>query len=479
MRLILTLSLFVLAASVFIAGCKKSDPEKTDRLSTEKVITSFQLRPQENPGLRETINGVISGDTIVVPYSGSLAVSGLMPYITYNGAALSSGSGTRTDFTQPVVYTVKAEDGSMKEYDVFVTANKIVYIGSDDGNLYAIDAASGVQRWKFETGGAIRSSPTTAHGRVYVGSGDGSLYAIDSATGSLKWMYAFNYPVNCCPTVSGDAVYAYCKANLVALDTATGSVKWKYYTNDMGYSTQSPTVVNGKVYLSLFSGDFTIGAVDAVSGTPVWGYRAGAGFSNPAVVNGVVYAGDEVHKLMALDAATGAMKWQYSDRNLNGGTSPTVGAGKIFMPISDGTIYAIDSVAGTIQWKCVSIGYSGVGFQDATGITVGLWSSPMYANGLVFCGNNDGLNYAINAATGAVEWKYGEGVITRNSIATQATVANDVVYFGTTSGQVVALDAMSGKMKWEFQTKGGVFSGACVIGNDGLVRHPGTSGDTQ
>ncbi len=58
-------------------------------------------------------------------------------------------------------------------------------------------------------------------------------------------------------------------------------------------------------------------------------------------------------------------------------------------------------------------------------------------------------------------------------------IANSVVIFGTTYGKVLALDATSGSEIWTFQTNGGVYSGACVVGNDGKVWHSGESGETQ
>jgi outer membrane protein assembly factor BamB len=53
-----------------------------------------------------------------------------------------------------------------------------VYVGSDDGRLYAIDIATGQELWNFPTGDRITSSPAYANGTVYVGSYDGKLYAI-------------------------------------------------------------------------------------------------------------------------------------------------------------------------------------------------------------------------------------------------------------------------------------------------------------
>ncbi|OQP49027.1 hypothetical protein A4H97_29550 [Niastella yeongjuensis] len=448
--------------------------------STDKSIISFQLRPQENPGLSTTINGIITNDTITVPYSGPLPLSGLTPYVTYTGVRLSPNSGEKKDFTQPVFYNVTAEDGSIKEYRVSVVQNKLLYIGSDDGNLYAIDASTGVQCWKFSMGGSIRSSPTLAAGTVYVGSGNGYLYAVDSATGSLKWRHGFSQPVYSCPTVSGGSVFVYCAANLVSLDTATGNVNWQYYTNDLVNVVESPTVANGMVYVSTYLGSFSVGAINVTTGKLVWGYQSGGlGRSNPAVVNGVVYAGQEGYTVVALDAFNGAEKWHYYNREHGGSTSPTVAAGKVFSGDFDGSIYALDSATGALQWNFASNGIQYMGYQSATGITVGLWSSPVYANGIVFAGNNDGENYAINAATGRSAWIWYLDGLSANPAATQATVANGTVFFGTTGGQVMAMDAASGVVKWTFQTNRAVYSGACVVGIDGTVYHPGESGDTQ
>jgi outer membrane protein assembly factor BamB len=57
-------------------------------------------------------------------------------------------------------------------------AGDTVYVGSEDGYLYAVDAASGEKLWQFATGDKITSSPTVADGTVYIGSHDGKMYAI-------------------------------------------------------------------------------------------------------------------------------------------------------------------------------------------------------------------------------------------------------------------------------------------------------------
>ena len=64
-------------------------------------------------------------------------------------------------------------------------ANGVVYVGSDDKNLYAIDTVTGKEKWHFATGDHIYSSPSVANGVVYVGSNDKNLYAIGAIPVSL------------------------------------------------------------------------------------------------------------------------------------------------------------------------------------------------------------------------------------------------------------------------------------------------------
>ena len=56
-------------------------------------------------------------------------------------------------------------------------ANGVVYVGSDDSNVYALNASTGAKLWSYATGSPVDSSPAVANGMVYVGSDDGKVYA--------------------------------------------------------------------------------------------------------------------------------------------------------------------------------------------------------------------------------------------------------------------------------------------------------------
>ena len=89
--------------------------------------------------------------------------------------------------------------------------NGVVYIGSRDDHLYALNANTGVKLWSFTTGGEVIASPAVANGVVYIGeynenTNDGSMYALDARTGALLWNFDTGSNPNAVPVVSSPAV---------------------------------------------------------------------------------------------------------------------------------------------------------------------------------------------------------------------------------------------------------------------------------
>jgi outer membrane protein assembly factor BamB len=79
----------------------------------------------------------------------------------------------------------------------------LVYVGSNDRYLYALDATTGTERWKFTAGDRMYSTPAVSGGVVYVGSDDDYLYALDATTGTERWKFKTSNHVLSSPAVSG------------------------------------------------------------------------------------------------------------------------------------------------------------------------------------------------------------------------------------------------------------------------------------
>jgi hypothetical protein len=84
----------------------------------------------------------------------------------------------------------------------------VVYVGSEDHDVYALNARTGAYIWSYTTGAGVGfTSPAVADGTVFVGSDDGKVYALDAATGNLVWSYQTGDMVSSSPAVVGGVVY--------------------------------------------------------------------------------------------------------------------------------------------------------------------------------------------------------------------------------------------------------------------------------
>ncbi|MBU4222272.1 MAG: PQQ-binding-like beta-propeller repeat protein [Euryarchaeota archaeon] len=286
--------------------------------------------------------------------------------------------------------------------------------------------------WKYRTDGRIYSSPAVSGGVVYVGSEDSYVYALDASTGSLKWKYKTGSYVYSSPAISGGIIYVGSFDNQVyALDASTGSLKWKYGTSD---PIGSPTVSDGVVYIG--SWDSYVYALDASTGNLKWKYKTGyAVGSSPAVSGGVVYIGSWDSYVYALDANTGNLKWKYGTANPVV-SSPAVSGDIVYVGSFDGYVYALNSSTGSLKWK----------YKTSNWIE----SSPAISGDIVYVGSNDSYVYAMDASTGSLKWKYKTGSDVRSSPA----VSKGIVYVGSYDYYVYAIDDSTGSLKWKYRTDG-------------------------
>ena len=182
--------------------------------------------------------------------------------------------------------------------------NGIAYLGETeendtDGFLYALDVRKGFAVvWQVATG-AIKgsSSATLAGGIVYIGSQDHNIYAVNAATGKVAWKYATGDAISTTPTVVGNILYIGCDDHYVyALDATSKQLRWRYETG--GKVRSSPTVHNGVVYIG--SNDNFLYALDASTGKLIQRFETGnLVHSQPNVVDNVVYVGSNDHYVYA------------------------------------------------------------------------------------------------------------------------------------------------------------------------------------
>jgi outer membrane protein assembly factor BamB len=138
-----------------------------------------------------------------------------------------------------------------------------VYEARDDGTVYAFDQGSGKLDWHFVTSNSIYASPAAAHvpgtrPSVYIGSYNHQLYALDAATGAKRWRYDIGGVIPGTPTVVGKTVYSssFQTKKTVGVDAKTG--KPVFHWGSAGFT---PVISDGeRVFLTGFQ---TVWAFDA------------------------------------------------------------------------------------------------------------------------------------------------------------------------------------------------------------------------
>ncbi|WP_418283178.1 PQQ-binding-like beta-propeller repeat protein [Halorubrum sp. DTA98] len=324
-----------------------------------------------------------------------------------------------------------------------------VYVGSDDGSLYAVDATDGTIVWRFtEPGDEVPSSPTVVSGVTYVGSIDGTLYAVDAETGEEVWRFDAAGPVISSPTVVGGTVYVGSREAIVyAIAADTGDVQWTA-TEPAAPFNGSPAVVGGRVYIG--SDDGVLYGIDADTGDTEWMFmEPDDGISaSPTVADGTVYVPSFDERLYAVDAATGDAEWTHDLPSL-AFSSPTIVDGTVHVGVVGGGagLRAVDAATGDERWT----------FTGAPGVV----SSPTVADGTVYVGSLDETVYALDAVTGEVVWAF-DGPA--DQVNGSPTVFAGSVYVGSDAGTLYALDADSGDRQWAFtEPSNALFSSPTVV----------------
>jgi outer membrane protein assembly factor BamB len=301
-------------------------------------------------------------------------------------------------------------------------------------------------QWAFRARKLLEFPPVIAYGKLYIENNVGVLFAIEARTGNEKWRYNARRCAAASPAVSNGLVFAAflnrppCNAQgsnldgrLVALHARGGRIKWR---RTIGPSETSPLVSNGLVYVGDWRGK--VYAFDTRTGRTRWTFTTGGKVKGGVAVSGNrLYVGSYDGHVYALNARTGRQLWRASAQARLGPTgtfygTPAVAYGRVYIGSTDHKVYSYGATTGKLRWSHTTGGY--------------VYSSPAVWRLRVYIGSYDRHLYCFDAATGDVHWRFdAHGVITGSP-----TVINGVVYFSTTRNRTYALNARTGKLLWHF-----------------------------
>lgn len=343
-----------------------------------------------------------------------------------------------------------------------VLHGRLVIFGSDDGVVRALDAATGVERWSFETFGEVQGAITIARVELrgslpgatetptlaFWGSRDGILYGRDpnSATSSPRLRTPLGEEIVGSPAVAADTVYVATRGGRVySIDIESEVIEWSFPSSGtIGEISASPVLGGG--YLWVGSQDGFLYGINPSDGSEHCRRDTGGPISaTPLVYDGRVYAGSGATSIWSFPTGTCAYTQDPPSTILTEApveVTPVIipemdyvsgrgetGSGTLIFLAENQFMRAVTPIDGSIVWQFIT--------------AAPVKSSPSYAEGVLYFGDTGGTVYALDASTGVELWRYQTGGAVNAAVA----LARGVVYVASFDGTLYAIG--SGKLPAE------------------------------
>ena len=347
----------------------------------------------------------------------------------------------------------------------------VIYFGNNAHEAHGLDYATGLwhgDKWKpFLTNGAIQARmpvvPFTigsTNREIFIGCQDGRVYAVDADTGAEVWHSdpAIGDMVQGAPSgtftmygATHDYIYAGTRNDdtgnpnkLVALNADDGTVAWTFDNGGGSDSSKALGPINGAPKVDYLHSPARIifvtrmrpgGSPDTLwcvdeNGNKVWSFPAGSSDTSPTVEDGFCYVGTNGGRVYSINPNNGAEIWHYdtNDGAVRGYISRDWDHNDIFVSTATKITCIHDNNDGTyvVRWT-VSIDH------PSSSVAV-----PSY--GYIYAGSSDGNLYEISVDGLTVKSiQLGDGTFTVG--APTFDYYNNVVYAGTVAGKVYAINA--------------------------------------
>jgi polyvinyl alcohol dehydrogenase (cytochrome) len=406
-----------------------------------------------------------------------------------------------------------AYPGSVRARSRPTFAYGAVYVGSQNGIVYALDAKSGCIRWTFQTTVEVRTSVVIppASGKIkraFFADLIGRVYAVDATTGRELWRrrvdehpsatvtgtpvyYAgtLYVPLSSLEEATVDPGYPCCtfRGSVVALDAATGKLRWKRYTIDPAPSESGVTKAGTKIFSPSGAAIWNSPTIDTKRGLLYIG--TGNNYTGPA--NG------RSNAVLALDLKTGQIAWVWQvvagdawnvgcmagldSCPANSGPDFDIGSGtmlatladgeeRLFVGLKSGIAMAIDparhdrslwsnrvgrgSIQGGIQF---GMAFDGKRLYVPIADMANAMDPSQMARVADAGPARPGL-YALDPSTGEVLWQSpadnvcGGREFCDPGILASITAIPGAVFAGHMDGRIRAYDSDTGRVLWQYDT---------------------------
>ncbi|MBI2300240.1 MAG: PQQ-binding-like beta-propeller repeat protein [Armatimonadetes bacterium] len=295
-----------------------------------------------------------------------------------------------------------------------------VYAAAQDGDLYALDRATGAIRWRFATLAECVAGPCVDPSGVYVAATDGVVYALDPAGGE-RWRYDGGRPFVAPPIRYGELLVAPAVDGTVhAVEAATGRLRWQVQAAD--YTIETAVCPAGD-RLVVGAWDTFVRGLAAADGRVLW-------------------------KTVGEGSSTGAAARYYSPAD----GAPVVVAGRAYVPDRKYKLSILGANSGERLGAMDEVAGVGVS-QD--GAAVYLRRAGPHGNRLTKLAGDGKELWTVAAAGGY--------------LAVPPTERDGVVVVTSDTGLLTALSATDGELLWRYRIAPGFWVPGGAIASDGVV----------
>ena len=313
-----------------------------------------------------------------------------------------------------------------------------------------MDKSSIQPKWVFKTEDEVRGNAISYGNIIFVGSYDTNLWAIDATKGEMIWKVPTNGGIASSPVIdmkSGIVLFGSEDYTFRALDYKTGRTRWSFNTKDRIRS--SPIAALEHVFFG--SDDGYLYALVSATGRKIWQYDAGSAIrTRPFITDELIVFGTSEGEVIAT-TLSGEKKWAYrAKRDINSSPMVNMVDGFCYVGSHDGSLYCLDMTSGYSSWRFRSNG--------------AVISTPLLYEDMVIFASVDKHIYAVNTATSKERWR----IKLEEPIVSSPVLHNDNVYIGGIDGYLYCIHVKTGKEKWKFKAGGGITS-TPLITEDSIV----------
>jgi len=252
-----------------------------------------------------------------------------------------------------------------------VIDGNLIYAASADGEVVAVDRTTGRKIWDQDLETGLSGGVGVYENSLFLGGSDGAVLRLDATTGDQVWRTRVTGEVLAPPQGDGRVVVAQSyDGKLAGLDYDTGEKLWTYDSNVPVLTirgTSTPILRNGVVYAGFANG--RILALEAATGAVRWESRVAISQGRSeierivdidgtmALLGNELYAASYQGRVVAINITDGRKLWQ---RNISSFSGVAQGFGNVYVIDEDGTITAYLRNGQGVRWQQDALGYRGL-----------------------------------------------------------------------------------------------------------------------